>query len=381
MLTSGSADMGAQALAIGIELIGAVGLGLAFAYLFRLMLPLIHQPERSVALAVGLILLAISISVHYRMDVILATMALGFGLINLEPRRSKVIFELMRSFSVPIYVLFFVLVGARLGITQMPPWLWGLIAVYIVGRSAGKIAGAYLGGTISGSPVVVRRYIGLGLFAQGGVAVGLSIMATTHLGNIQISPELSLGDAVIFGITTNTLILQLLGPPLIKLAAKWADEIGRDVTEDDVIATLSVHDVMDTRVNTVSNFEPLDLAIERLVRDDYLVYPVIDRRGLVVGVLSMDSLKQILADREAWAWLVVADVMETVEDNATPDEPLKNVLDRMRDLGLEEIVVRTETNEPCGLLDLRFVRKRIDEEVLRRRNPPMPVSPLIQSPE
>lgn len=371
MLTSGTADLGREALKVGVEIFGALALGAAFAFILRFMLGWIHQTERNVALAVGLILLAISISATYNMDVILATMMLGFCVTNLEPRRSKDLFALLRNVAVPIYVLFFVLVGARLGITKMPLWLWGLVAIYVVGRSIGKVAGAALGGTATRSPRVVSNYLGMGLFAQGGVAVGLSIMASTHLGTIRVSDTMSLGDVVIFGVTTTTLILQFLGPPLVKLAVRLADEAGRNVTEEDVIATLRVADVMDHRIAPIREHEPLERAIQMLAGDDYLVYPVVDRHGGVTGILSMDNLKQVLADQEAWTWLLVADVMSPVEDRATPGEPLAEVLTRMRDLKLDEMIVIEEANgqAPIGVLDTRYIRKRVDEELLRQRNP------------
>jgi Kef-type K+ transport system membrane component KefB len=371
VLISGGTDIRGETIRIAIALLGAIGLGVLSALVLRFMLGWIHQTERNVALAVGVILLAISVSATYGMDIILATMALGFCLTNLEPRRSKDVFALMRSFSVPIYVLFFVLVGARLGIAQMPLWLWALVAIYVIGRSVGKIAGAYLGARLTRSPAVVRRYMGFGLFTQGGVAVGLSIMASSHLGAIALSDEMAIGDVVIFGVTATTLILQLLGPPMVKLAIVLANEAGRNLTEEDVIATLRVADVMDSRVAPVPEHQPLSEAIQTLANDDYLVYPVVDRHGHIAGILSMDNLKQVLADQDVWQWLLVADVMAPVEYKATAGEPLQDVLNRMRDLKLDEMVVVQDGNgaAPQGLVDIRYMRKRIDEELLRRRNP------------
>ncbi len=47
--------------------------------------------------------------------------------------------------------------------------------LYIVFRSLGKQAGSSLGGMISRAPESVRKYLGLCLFSQAGVAIGLSI--------------------------------------------------------------------------------------------------------------------------------------------------------------------------------------------------------------
>ena len=68
-------------------------------------------------------MLCIGLAVAFNMDVILATMSVGIVLINLAPRRSKQLFEVIRSFSTPIYIIFFVLVGARLSLGNMPLWL------------------------------------------------------------------------------------------------------------------------------------------------------------------------------------------------------------------------------------------------------------------
>src|SRR5690606_36822184 len=101
------------------------------------------------------------------LDVILATMMLGVTLVNTAPRQSETLFKSIRSFAEPIYVIFFVLVGARLDVASMPGWLWGLVALYVAGRSIGKIAGTYVGGRVSGAADSVNRYGGMGLFAQG----------------------------------------------------------------------------------------------------------------------------------------------------------------------------------------------------------------------
>src|SRR5690606_24444529 len=126
-----------------------------------------------------------------------------------------------------------------LSLGHMPGWLWGIVAIYVLGRNLGKMAGAWVGARITGAETVVRRYLGLGIFAQGGVAVGLSIMATHHLGRTTVGDSgVLLGDAIIFAVTATTLIMQLTGPPMVKLGLVLAGEVGRNVTDQDVIGEL-----------------------------------------------------------------------------------------------------------------------------------------------
>jgi Kef-type K+ transport system membrane component KefB/predicted transcriptional regulator len=371
LLTQGSASLGDAFRKILIELLGALAVGFAGGVLLNYILRWTQQRERSLTVAVGVILLVIGFAVAADMDVILATMTLGVTLVNLAPRRSKELLSVVRSFSTPIYVIFFVLVGARLGIAAMPVWLWGLTAVYVVARSLGKMAGAFYGAKLSGAAESVQKYAGLGLFAQGGVAVGLSIMASQHLGHIMITDSLGLGDMVVFGVTATTLIVQIIGPPAVKLSIRLGGEIGRDVTEDDVIASWKVGDAMSMDLVPIDGNASLREVFQVFSDHDYLVCPVVGTDGRIVGMISLDGLKHALLDQDVWEWVVAYDVMTPAVDKVGMSMPLKSALHQMAQLDIEQIPVVDDqgTDKPVGLLDARKARVRIKEEVLRRQVP------------
>jgi len=353
---------------ISNELFGALAIGAVVAALLVAFLRWVPQPERGAAIAIGMILLLISIAVFFKMDIILATMMMGFVLTNLSPRRSKDLFKLVRSFSVPIYVLFFVLVGARLSFNAMPNWLWLIIIVYVVGRSAGKFFGAYLGAKITKAPPVVRKYLGLGLFAQGGVAIGLSIMAAEQLSSVHISNGMNLGNMIIFVVTTTTLIVQVLGPAMVKLAVKLSGEGGRDISEEDVRALMKVSDVIDKKLVTLSEAAPIIEAIDCFTENNVLMTPVVNKEGKIKGILNFEALKDVLADRDNWQWLLVADIMHPMEDCTNADVNLDEVFQRMYRLKIDQMpVVDAETNEiPLGMLDMRTIRLKVHAELLKR---------------
>lgn len=372
LLTSKSGSVWVSLGHISNELFGALAVGAIVAALLVAFLRWVPQTERGAAIAIGMILMVISIAAFFKMDIILATMMMGFVLTNLSPRRSKDLFKLMRSFSVPIYVLFFVLVGARLSFGAMPGWLWLIIIVYVVGRSAGKFYGAYLGAKMTGSPAVVRKYLGLGLFAQGGVAIGLSIMAAEQLSSITIAEGMNLGDMIIFVVTTTTLVVQVLGPAMVKLAVKLSGEAGRDITEEDVRASMKVADVLDEKLVTLSEGAPIVEAINCFTENNVLITPVVNRDGKIKGILNFEALKDILADRDNWHWLLVADIMHPMEDCTTADVNLDEVFQRMYRLKIDQMpVVDSETREiPLGMLDVRTIRLKVHAELLKRGEQP-----------
>jgi len=371
ILTGNSGSIIIEIGKVALNLSGAVIAGLVCALILRLLVQRVHQPEESLAFAIGLILLLISISTYLGIDVILTSMTLGCVLVNMLPRRSKDLFQIMRSFSTPIYVLFFVLAGARIGISQMPGWLWGIVVIYVFGRSVGKMIGAYTGARYAGSKPVVRRYLGIGLFAQGGVAIGLSIMASEHLGNTMMDQNLSLGDVIIFGVAATTFIVQLTGPPMVKLAIKLSGEAGRNITKEDVIDSWTIADVMKTDIVLIQENEPLTKAAQTFMEHDYLVYPVVDRQNNIIGVMSLESLKDVLVNQDSWTWLVASDIMAPVKDKVFDTMPLKDVISRMNEFDINQMPVmkKGNGNVPIGIIDKARICKLVDKEVISRQRP------------
>lgn len=365
-LSGSSVEIHQVLMTLGLELGGSVILGIAAGVLLNFILHRSFHREHVLASAISILLLSIWIAVTMNMDIILVTMSTGITVINLSPKRSQQLFDLMRSVATPLYVLFFVLVGARLGFTNMPGWLWLIVVLYVVGRTAGKIAGAYIGARFSSAAPVVRRYLGVGLFAQGGVAIGLSIMASQHLNNVVIHDGLYLADVIIFGITTTTFIIQLIGPTMVKLAAKWAGELHKNITEEDVIGKWKVKDVVQTAVTSLREQTLLREVFITFSQNDRTFFPVIDDKKQVIGMVTISELKDVILDQSCWDWLLVSDVMIPVRDFVFVEQPLKEALIMMEQLNTDQLPVLTDTThkEFAGIADRKRITHMVNHEIL-----------------
>ncbi len=354
--------------AVSLELFGSVGFGLLAGAVMSLFLKFIHQKQdRTLAISIGMMLLIIGLTMAVGLDVILVTMAMGVVLINTAPHRAEKLFSLVKSFSVPIYVMFFVLVGARLSLDTMPGWLWLVVGVYFLGRAAGKVGGCWLGAKLSHAPLSVRNYGGLGLLPQGGITIGLSIMASQHLGDISVGENFSLGEAVVAVATTTTLFVQLIGPSLVKLSVRKGGEIGRNVTEEDIIDSLTVGQAAMRNIDPVRETESIGQVLVRFSRGDNLAYPVTDADGKITGLLTLSHLKDVFAARDCWDWMLVADIMVRDVDGMPASAPLADALKRMDETGWEQIpVIRDSQKEiPVGILDQRHAKKIVQQELIR----------------
>jgi len=366
MIIGGDASILSQLIGVAVDIFGALILGGIGGFVMNFIVRYSFDKARTLVFGLGTLLIVIAISLALEMDVILAAMTMGIVVTNMAPERSKEFFELIRSFSSPIYVLFFVLVGARLVLNNMPGFLWIIVALYVIFRSLGKMSGAWLGARMSKADPAVQNYTGISLFAQGGVAIGLSIMATQHMKNMMLADGIFLSDIIITGVTATTFIVQILGPPMTKLAVKLAGETGKNITEEDVIAEWKVADVLDSDVPQVKNTDSVKQVVALLSESDYFCMPVVDQDGKSIGMVSMNDLKQLMADQDTWDWILAGDIVSLGKEVITRSESLADALKTLKQLGREQLpVVETEENPvPVGIIDTRTVRKLVNRKLM-----------------
>ena len=208
-----------------IEIGLAIGVGVGLAILLSLLLRVFKADNQVLILTLATILVAAGIARTYHFSQILTCMFTGMTVANVSPRSSRHAYRILENFTPPIYVLFFVLVGSRLDLRLLPAMgVLGLL--YVAARTTGKILGSRLGATVSGAPIVLRKYLGLALFSQAGVAIGLAISIYEELSHI--GPQgTQVGLEIISLITATTFIVQIIGPPFVKLAITKAGEIGQ----------------------------------------------------------------------------------------------------------------------------------------------------------
>ncbi|MFQ6034790.1 MAG: cation:proton antiporter [Sedimentisphaerales bacterium] len=344
------------------EIVGAIVLGFLAGVLLYLLLKFVRAEDKILEFAIASLLLLVGISMIPGIDPILPAMTLGITIANLMPRQSKSTFNLVEKFSPPIYVSFFVLAGAHIELKRLAPWVLAMIAVYILCRVAGKAMGARLGAGYSGAPAVVRKYLGICLQSQAGVAIGLAVLAGRQFGS-------ELGKIIIMVVMTATFVTEMLGPMLVKLGVKKAGEVGLNVTEEDLIKTYTVKDVMDTQPTTIAQDLPLQQILEVFSASESVYYPVVDPQSRIIGIITIADIKEMFANREFAGWLLACDVAEPLRDRTTPNKPLEEAIEQMKRYNLENIPVTAgdDSDELVGVLDYRKVLRKISAEVLHRR--------------
>ncbi len=201
---------------------GALLLGLGLGLIISIWMLKIHSTEVRHLITLISIFLCAGISVSMEVSLILSSMVMGIIIANIRPHRSRSCFLSLQHISVPLYMLFFVLIGARLDVSHL--FTMGSIgAVYFLFRLFGKYFGAFFGAFAANAPSVVRKNIGLCLFSQAGVAIGLALSVDMEFQKYNLEAQ-QLGASIVTIITASTLIFQIIGPMMTKHALVKANE-------------------------------------------------------------------------------------------------------------------------------------------------------------
>ena len=197
------------------QIIGSIIVGFVLGILFVIPLRYFKKDSNRTIIMTAFVLMASALADFMNLSPLLVCMCMGAMLANIS-KATPSIMKLADNITPPIFVMFFVLSGAELDVTILPKI--GLIGlIYVIFRVVGKIAGASIGAIIMKAPDTVKKYIGFALVPQAGVAIGLSLIASQEIP--------SFGATIRAVILCGTLIYELIGPALTKIALSKSGEI------------------------------------------------------------------------------------------------------------------------------------------------------------
>ena len=207
------------------EIVFSLALGALVGFILSKIEKYFHSNRNRIALITGSLILTVALSqitfnigrFHVGFSSLLVCMMLGTIFCNVCPLSD----ELMNSadkWSNPILILFFVLSGAALQFEVFSSVSVIIIGVvYILSRSFGKYFGAKISANIAKSPEMVKKYLGITLLPQAGVALGMCTTASRVLGED--------GNLIRNIILFAVLVYELIGPSLTKMALTKAGDI------------------------------------------------------------------------------------------------------------------------------------------------------------
>ncbi|QTL98098.1 cation:proton antiporter [Iocasia frigidifontis] len=160
-----------------------------------------------------------AISVIWGISPLISNMAVGFSYRNFVDKNPGIA-EYLEVFTIPLYAMFFILAGTKIRIMAVSSIGFLIMAlVYTLARMIGKVGGASLGAYLADAEPKIKKYIGMGLLSQVGVAVAL---AYTVQKDYAAFPKIGL---MVFNILLfTTALTEVIGPLMTKYAVIHSGE-------------------------------------------------------------------------------------------------------------------------------------------------------------
>jgi len=247
-----------QSILLGLALGGAIHLYMRFVGAELLLF------------LIGMIYTATFVAEQIHAEAALVFIVAGIVVGNFSGERGHELIKEVERLSLPVYVVFFTLAGAKLHLDElwaMLPLALGLVFVRVLALFVGVRAGAQL----TAADASIRSYGWMGFVSQAGLAITLATQVKDTY------PD-GVGEALFSVILGGVALNEMLGPVLLQaglgLAGEVADdtapdELPRDPTQevarDDTPADLNFDDPFGQPLST--GVEPLDNALGALQSD------------------------------------------------------------------------------------------------------------------
>jgi len=198
------------------ELVLSLIIGAAIGLVVSLCSRVFKSRANRLCLCIAATVLGVALSEMWHLSSLLLCMMIGAVFSNLGRDVDRILDGADR-WTPPVFMLFFVISGMELDLSILPTV--GVLGVlYIVSRSIGKYFGARFGAAMVNADKNIRKYLGLTLLPQAGVAVGMAQIALSRL------PE-GYGTKIQAVVLCATLIYEIFGPVITKIALRKAGEI------------------------------------------------------------------------------------------------------------------------------------------------------------
>lgn len=202
-----------------IEIVLSLVIGFVLGIILSIGTRFFKSRANRISLVVTAVFLGVGISDKFGLSSLLLCMAIGAALANYSAVSDPVM-DGSERWTPPLFMLFFVISGAQFNFSVLKT-VGAVGVIYILMRSFGKYFGAMLGCKIAGTEKTVRKYLGITLLPQAGVAIGMAQLSLT------VVPEY--GEQIRAVVLCATLVYELVGPLLTKLALQKAGEIQKAV--------------------------------------------------------------------------------------------------------------------------------------------------------
>jgi Kef-type K+ transport system membrane component KefB len=175
------------------------------------------QPSMKTTSTLGMIFIVYSLSDYWGLEPLFSTLLMGVVMANLSDNFVLVKEEFDQHLKDIIFLLFFTLSAMHLNINFLLSMPF-VIVIYVFFRILGKVTGVWVGAKVSGAGKHIQNYLGVALFPQAGIAIGLALSLQNEAGFELVAP------IILNVIIATTLVHEFIGPLFTTYVLKKSGE-------------------------------------------------------------------------------------------------------------------------------------------------------------
>jgi len=197
------------------EILGSIGAGILVGWVLAFYLRYVKGGAALFVVTAAFVVAEVGQRID--LDPLIVMLAAGMLIRNFTQSGERLHHEIEVS-SLPVYVVFFAVTGATIHIEELR--VVGIAALIFVGtRAAGFLSLGWLASKIAGADDAVRKYVGMGLMPQAGLALALALLFSKTFPHFGAEAS----ALVLGGVAIN----EMVAPVLYRYALVRSGEAGK----------------------------------------------------------------------------------------------------------------------------------------------------------
>ena len=357
--------------------LSSLAIGFILGFLFGILERRFAKPIELIVLVVATVLLGIGISHMLKVSPLLINLVMGATIVNLSKKGTSV-FEEVKKIDLPFYAGFFAITGASLHWGYLPVVGW-IAVLYCGARTVGKLVGVAFGAKQANAGYSLQRYGGCGLLAQGSVAVGLALLV--------LDKDQQLGQIVSTTIFSSIIIIEILGPRAIRWSIVKSGEVKifnlihrdegtpfREFLKEAIIwlrtafgvplwknkhvtDEILVEHIMRKHFEAFHEEIHFDQILKVIEHSRYNLFPVINKRGELTGMISFKDIGNVLYDEMMKDLVIAKDIANPTKAFIRSKDTISEALDlfEREKVDILPVIDNWETKHLLGIVTQRDV--------------------------
>ena len=156
----------------------------------------------------------------------------------------------------------------------------------------------------------------------------------------------------------------MIGPAFVKFAVTKAQEVGLNITEEDIIQTTKIVDFMDRNPPLIYENMRLTDILKLFSENNNLYYPVISKDKKIQGIITVEGIKQTILHMDMGGLLLAHDLMEPVITRVAPAATAAEVREILNRYNIEYLPVVDGKEEVVGFIERKNLNKFISTKII-----------------